>query len=159
MKLFGLIGFPLTHSFSKKYFTEKFERESIKNHQYELFELPDIQELPNLFLNNPNLAGLNITIPHKQVVMPFLDSLDDSARKVGAVNVIKITADKKLIGYNSDYFGFKNSLVSYLTLNPSPEKGEGLFIKSYEKISFAFCLLPYHFCLKKPNKFSAWKFG
>jgi shikimate dehydrogenase len=115
IKTYGLIGFPLGHSFSKKYFTEKFEKLDISDTNiYELFELSDIQQIPELIKNQPNLGGLNVTIPYKQAVMAFLDSFDESAIKVGAVNVIKLTNDKKLIGYNSDYYGFKTSLEEFL---------------------------------------------
>ena len=115
LKVFGLIGFPLGHSFSKKYFTEKFEKLSISDANiYELFELSDIQQFSELIKNQPNLGGLNVTIPHKQAIMPFLDGFDVSAEKVGAVNVIKILPDGKLIGYNSDYYGFKTSLENFL---------------------------------------------
>lgn len=116
MNAYALIGFPLGHSFSKKYFTEKFEKMGLsETHEYKLFELLDIQELPQLLKNEPNLKGLNVTIPHKQAVMPFLDSLDASAEKVGAVNVIKFMEDGRLIGYNSDYYGFKTSLEDFLS--------------------------------------------
>jgi shikimate dehydrogenase len=115
IKTYGLIGFPLGHSFSKKYFTEKFDKLGIsESNVYELFELSDIQQFPELLKNHPNLGGLNITIPHKQAVMSFLDGFDVSAEKVGAVNVIKIASDGKLIGYNSDYYGFKTSLETFL---------------------------------------------
>jgi shikimate dehydrogenase len=115
MNAYALIGFPLGHSFSKKYFTEKFEKMGLsETHEYKLFELPDIQELPQLLKNETNLKGLNVTIPHKQAVMPFLDGLDESAEKVGAVNVIKFMEDGRLIGYNSDYYGFKTSLENFL---------------------------------------------
>lgn len=112
MRQFGLIGYPLSHSFSKKYFTEKFEQEQIAQANYELFELPAIDGFSELLQNTTDLVGLNVTIPHKQAVMPYLDALDDSAKRVGAVNVIKIDADNKKIGYNSDYFGFKQSLLN-----------------------------------------------
>lgn len=116
MNAYALIGYPLGHSFSKKYFTEKFEKMGLsETHEYKLFELLDIQELPQLLKNEPNLKGLNVTIPHKQAVMPFLDSLDASAEKVGAVNVIKFMEDGRLIGYNSDYYGFKTSLEDFLS--------------------------------------------
>ena len=116
MNVYALIGYPLGHSFSKKYFTEKFENMGLsKTHEYKLFELPDIQEFPQLLKNEPNLKGLNVTIPHKQAVMPFLDGLDASAEKVGAVNVIKFMEDGRLIGYNSDYYGFKTSLEDFLS--------------------------------------------
>lgn len=115
MNIYGLIGYPLGHSFSKKYFTEKFAQMGIAdNNAYELFELPAIQAFPELIKSQPNLKGLNVTIPHKQAVMPFLDGLDVSAEKVGAVNVIKIGEGGKLIGYNSDYYGFKTSLEEFI---------------------------------------------
>ncbi len=116
MNAYALIGFPLGHSFSKKYFTEKFEKMGLsETHEYKLFELLDIQELPQLLKNETNLKGLNVTIPHKQAVMPFLDGLDESAEKVGAVNVIKFMEEGRLIGYNSDYYGFKTSLENFLS--------------------------------------------
>jgi len=115
MHLFGLIGFPLTHSFSKKYFTEKFEKLGLAiSHSYELYEMENPSNFPKLFAENPELKGVNITIPHKQSVFSFLDSLDSSAEKVMAVNVVKRTIDNKLIGYNSDYYGFKRSLLEFL---------------------------------------------
>lgn len=114
MNRYGLIGFPLTHSFSKKYFTEKFEQLKIANtHCYELFEMEDFNELPALFANYPDLRGLNVTIPHKQNVQQFLDEIDSAAERIGAVNVIKIS-DGKLTGYNSDHYGFKRSLKEVL---------------------------------------------
>lgn len=115
MTQYGLIGFPLTHSFSQRYFTEKFAREGIQNSRYDLFELPNVAALPNL-LQMPNLRGLNVTIPHKQEVLSFLDRLDPSAEKVGAVNVIRIEKDGSLTGFNSDYYGFRQSLQDWLTL-------------------------------------------
>lgn len=115
MTRYGLIGFPLTHSFSKRYFTEKFEREGVSDSQYDLFEMPAITALPDL-LALPGLRGINVTIPHKQAVLPYLDRLDESAEKIGAVNVIKLEADGSRTGYNSDYYGFRQSLVDWLTL-------------------------------------------
>ena len=115
LKVFGLLGYPLGHSFSKKYFTEKFEKLGISEANiYELFELSDIQKFPEFIKNQKNIVGLNVTIPHKQAIMPFLDALDTSAEKVGAVNVIKFSPEGKLIGYNSDYYGFKTSLEDFL---------------------------------------------
>ncbi|GAB3948648.1 shikimate dehydrogenase [Spirosoma harenae] len=113
MNRYGLIGFPLTHSFSQRYFSEKFEREGIKNSQYDLFEMADLSALSNLF-NLSGLRGLNVTIPHKQAVLPYLDRLDASAEKIGAVNVIKLEIDGSRTGYNSDYYGFQNSLLDWL---------------------------------------------
>ena len=110
MTRYGLIGHPLTHSFSQKYFTEKFNREGITNARYDLFDMPDVaQALPDL-LEMPGLRGLNVTIPHKTAVLPFLDRLDDSAQKVGAVNVIRLEKDGTKTGFNSDYYGFRQSL-------------------------------------------------
>ncbi len=113
MNRYGLIGFPLTHSFSQRYFTGKFAREGILDSQYELFEMPDVARLPAL-LETPDLRGLNVTIPHKQAVLPHLDRLDASAEKVGAVNVIRIEKDGSRTGFNSDYYGFRQSLQDWL---------------------------------------------
>ena len=118
MRTFGLIGKKLTHSFSKRYFTEKFKKENIQDAIYELFELPTIADLPALIKNQPNLKGLNVTIPYKLEVLPFLDKIDSAAQKIGAVNVIKINDDGTLAGYNSDYYGFKESLLTFLD-NPN----------------------------------------
>lgn len=111
---FGLIGFPLGHSFSKGYFKEKFKTLGLKDHSYDLFELSDLNEFEQL-IKNEELVGLNVTIPYKQDVIPFLDSLDVSAEKVGAVNVIRFK-DKKLTGYNTDYPAFKQSLKKWLSI-------------------------------------------
>lgn len=120
-KLFGLIGFPLSHSFSRKYFSEKFAREGIADCHYELFPIESIERLPELLEAYPNLHGLNVTIPYKQQVIPFLDSLDESAAAVGAVNVIKFSG-QQLRGYNSDVFGFESSLQSFLQENHASPK-------------------------------------
>jgi shikimate dehydrogenase len=115
MKNFGLVGFPLSHSFSKKYFTEKFQSLGISDdHQYNLYEIEDIIELKNIVKNTEGLKGLNVTIPYKVAVKPFLNEIDSAAERIGAVNVIKILDDKKLKGYNSDYFGFRKSLEEFL---------------------------------------------
>lgn len=115
MKNFGLVGFPLSHSFSKKYFTEKFQSLGISDdHQYNLYEIEDITELKNIVKNTEGLKGLNVTIPYKVAVKPFLNEIDSAAERIGAVNVIKILDDKKLKGYNSDYFGFRKSLEEFL---------------------------------------------
>lgn len=114
---FGLIGYPLTHSFSKTYFTEKFEREGISNCRYDLFEMADLTADLPVLLQTPDLRGLNVTIPHKQAVLPYLTRLDASAQKVGAVNVIRIEPDGTLTGFNSDYYGFQQSLIDWRTGN------------------------------------------
>ena len=114
MRLFGLIGYPLTHSFSKKYFTDKFEKENIKECAYELFEISNADQFTNLIVDHPEVVGFNVTIPHKQTIIPFLAKLDDSAKFVGAVNVIKKEASGDWVGYNSDYYGFMESLKRFL---------------------------------------------
>ncbi len=124
MKLLGLIGYPLSHSFSKKYFTQKFEKEGLtKDWQYELFPIETIEKLPELiqtYTTTPDspegqryFAGLNVTIPYKESVIPFLDTLHETAQEIGAVNCIKFN-DRKLIGYNTDYYGFQKSLLELL---------------------------------------------
>ena len=115
-KQLGLIGRPLSHSFSKAYFAEKFNRSHIEDYSYRHFELQNIEELIDLLNDTPNLIGLNVTIPYKQEVLPYLSELSQEARTIGAVNVIKI-GDGKLIGYNSDYYGFKTSLVRWMPTN------------------------------------------
>ena len=105
---FGLIGFPLGHSFSKGFFTEKFAREGI-DAEYVNFEIPDASMLLDVICDNPELRGLNVTLPHKQAVIPLLDELSDEAREIGAVNVIRIR-DGKLKGFNSDIIGFTDSI-------------------------------------------------
>ncbi|MDW7693399.1 shikimate dehydrogenase [Flammeovirgaceae bacterium SG7u.111] len=113
MKKFGLIGYPLSHSFSKKYFSEKFVKESIQDASYELFSIEDIDLLPEVLKSNAGLKGLNVTIPYKQQVIQYLDDMSEAAKKIGAVNVLKVEGGR-LVGYNSDYIGFKESLVDFL---------------------------------------------
>ena len=113
MRKFGLIGYPLGHSFSKKYFTEKFVREGIQGCQFELYPIERIQEFPQLFVRESSLEGLAVTIPYKEQVIPYLDGLDPACAQIGAVNCIRIRDGKK-IGFNTDYLGFKQSLQSWL---------------------------------------------
>ena len=113
MRKFGLIGFPLGHSFSKKYFTEKFSREGIQGCQFELYPLAQIQEFSQLFATEPDLEGLSVTIPYKEQVISYLDGLDPACAQIGAVNCIRIRDGKK-VGFNTDYLGFKQSLQSWL---------------------------------------------
>ena len=116
MNKFGLIGYPLGHSFSKNFFNQKFQSENI-DAEYVNYEIPTIDELSNILLSNPDLAGLNVTIPYKEQVIPYLDELDADAKAIGAVNVIKIRKQKgklKLIGYNSDIIGFMDSIEPLL---------------------------------------------
>lgn len=112
MTKFGIIGYPLGHSFSKGFFTEKFARESI-DAQYLNFEIPDVAMLPDVLRNNPELRGLNVTLPHKQAVIPLLDEMSEEAKEIGAVNVIRVR-NGKLKGFNSDIIGFTNSIKPLL---------------------------------------------
>ncbi len=112
-KLYGLIGYPLSHSFSGKYFSDKFLREGITDCEYRLFEIDSIEKVRELF-DKEELRGFNVTIPYKHEIMAFLDEFDHSAEKVGAVNVVKILESGKRKGYNSDYYGFRTSLEDWL---------------------------------------------
>lgn len=116
MKRYGLLGYPLTHSFSKKYFTEKFEEEGI-NSTYQNFEIDTITKFPDVVKNNPEIIGLNVTIPYKEQVIPYLDELNDSASEIQAVNTIRVTrteAGVHLKGFNTDTYGFEASLKPLL---------------------------------------------
>lgn len=113
MKTYGLIGYPLTHSFSKKYFTEKFASEGLTDHVYENFPLTSIEEVVQVFNNNPSLIGLNITIPYKEKIITYLDESTEVVRETGACNCIKIIGGKK-VGYNTDVIGFGISLDAKL---------------------------------------------
>ncbi|MCD8304183.1 MAG: shikimate dehydrogenase [Prevotellaceae bacterium] len=108
-EIYGLIGYPLGHSFSRAFFTEKFKREGI-DAEYRNFEIEEAGMLVDIVRHTPGLRGLNCTIPHKQAIIPLLHSLSDEAREIGAVNVIKVCADGRLKGYNSDIIGFTKSL-------------------------------------------------
>lgn len=115
MKRYGLVGFPLSHSFSKKYFNQKFEKLGLTStHRYDLFEIEFLKDFPAIWERVPDLEGVNVTIPHKINIKRFLDQLDATVHKVEAVNVIRKKGGK-LIGYNSDYFGFMQSLKNWLT--------------------------------------------
>ncbi len=122
MRLFGLIGYPLEHSFSASYFTEKFKEEGINDCKYEHFPLDTIEELPNLLMANPHLQGLNVTVPYKQGVKSYLNTMSGEAFDIGAVNTIKITRiqrDPWLKGFNTDFHGFHASLEPLLKTKPT----------------------------------------
>lgn len=112
MTKYGIIGYPLGHSFSRGFFTEKFARESI-DAQYLNFEIPDVAMLSDVLRDNPELRGLNVTLPHKQAVIPLLDEMSEEAMEIGAVNVIRVR-NGKLKGFNSDIIGFTNSIMPLL---------------------------------------------
>jgi shikimate dehydrogenase len=117
MKKLGLIGFPLTHSFSQKYFNNKFSKENIIEFQYMNFQIQSIDQLKDVLIQNPELTGLNVTVPYKREVISFLDDMDPLALETGTVNTIKITKKKDnfyLKGYNTDIIGFEKSLMPLL---------------------------------------------
>ncbi len=116
-RIYGLLGFPLAHSFSKAYFEEKFRKESIKNTTYENFVLPKIEEV-ELLLVKENLQGFNITTPYKKLIIPYLNALDSTTEKIGAVNCVKKTGNS-WTGYNTDILGFENSLRPLLQAHHS----------------------------------------
>ena len=113
-KRFGLLGRNINYSFSKGYFTDKFNNENFEGCTYENFDIQEIDAFAEIIKNTPDLKGLNVTIPYKEAVIPFLDKLSKKAALIGAVNTIKITKKGKLKGYNTDYYGFKKSLEPLL---------------------------------------------
>jgi Shikimate 5-dehydrogenase len=113
MPLFGLIGKTLKHSFSRSYFTEKFSKEGLSDHIYENFELSDIKQFPDLISSHPDLVGLNVTIPYKEEILPYLNVMNDIVEKTGACNCIKFV-NGELHGYNTDVRGFCDSLKKHL---------------------------------------------
>ncbi len=120
MRKYGLIGYPLGHSFSSKYFAGKFNNERLTDVSYDNYPLPDLNLLPRLIANETDLCGLNVTIPYKSEVLRFLDSIDEEAGEIGAVNVIKIrrTGDRIFLGgFNSDIKGISDSIMPYLKDN------------------------------------------
>ncbi len=121
MNIYGLIGFPLEHSFSEKYFAQKFKSENILNSKYKLFPLKSVKEFPKFLKNNPELKGLNVTIPYKELIIPYLNKLHSSAKNINAVNTISIKQNNKgdvyTIGYNTDVYGFQKSLKPFLNSN------------------------------------------
>lgn len=128
MKLYGLIGYPLHHSLSAAYFRNKFKSERLSDYHYELFEMPALEGLREWIRKNESLAGLNVTIPYKKQIITFLDDLDNTAHDAGAVNTIKIIrscANIRLIGYNTDIWGFDQSLPDDLPSSEALVLGTG----------------------------------
>jgi len=121
MKLFGIIGYPLGHSFSQKYFTEKFSREGLADHSYRKFELTSIDRLPALLEKEQDLCGFNVTIPYKITVMDYLDDIEAMAAEIGAVNTVMVTrinGKPCLTGFNTDAPAFRESLLENLIMLP-----------------------------------------
>ena len=113
MRQFGLIGYPLSHSFSQKFFTEKFLQENIVNAKYDNFPIPSIESFAGLWKENPNLEGLNVTIPYKKEVIPFLQHSSAVVQEINACNCIR-KFNGELYGYNTDVIGFEKSLLPFL---------------------------------------------
>ncbi|WP_034040602.1 shikimate dehydrogenase family protein [Wocania ichthyoenteri] len=114
MNKLGLLGKNISYSFSKAYFKKKFKDENINNTTYENFDIDSIDSFPSIIKNTKGLKGLNVTIPYKEQVLPFLDKINKKAKAIGAVNTIKITKKGKLVGYNTDSYGFNKSLKPFL---------------------------------------------
>jgi len=120
MRKFGLIGYPLGHSFSQKYFGEKFRKENIEDCVYDNYPLQDLSIFPELISTEPDICGLNVTIPYKSEIIPFLDWISPEADEIGAVNVVKIKKIQGRVllnGYNSDITGIQDSISSFGTIN------------------------------------------
>ena len=116
MQIYGIIGYPLGHSCSPRYFNEKFQKENIAA-EYRSFEMPDIRQLSTLLQQTPDLCGFNVTIPHKQNILPFLDEISEEARVIGAVNCVKVShpnGHPYLVGYNTDMYGFRKALLEFI---------------------------------------------
>ncbi len=110
---FGLLGRNISYSFSKGYFTEKFKTLNLKSHSYENFDLETIGQFKSLIANTPDIKGMNVTIPYKELVIPFLDNIDETAKEIGAVNTICFTKNG-LVGYNTDCYGFRSAITPFL---------------------------------------------
>lgn len=112
---FGLLGKDISYSFSRKYFSEKFEKLGLNDFKYGNFDIPEIEEFPFLLYHREDeYGGINVTIPYKEAVMRYLDEIHEDAKKIGAVNTIKINDDNKLIGYNTDFYGFQKSIEPFI---------------------------------------------
>lgn len=121
---YGLIGKHLSHSFSKSFFTQYFEEHGLKDCRYELYELESLEGFRSWLFEHPDIRGLNVTIPYKQAIIPHLDDCAPEARRIGAVNVIKVDKNK-ITGFNSDYFGFQSALLGALGITEKEAGGWG----------------------------------
>jgi shikimate dehydrogenase len=117
MRKYGIIGFPLSHSFSKRYFQNKFKAENIRDAEFDIFPIENISSITDIINNNPELNGFSVTIPHKESIIPYLNEIDETAHKIGAVNCVKVTHKNNksiLKGYNTDCIGFEETLKPLL---------------------------------------------
>ncbi len=153
MRKFGLIGKDISYSFSKNFFDQKFEKEGIHDASYNNFDIDAITKFPDILHENPELIGLNVTIPYKESIIPFLDSLNKKAKKIGAVNTIKISKKGKLKGYNTDCYGFKKALKPHLA---SKHKRALILGTGGASKAIAYTLkelhIAYQFVSRKPSK-------
>ena len=149
MKRYGLIGHPLGHSFSKAYFTEKFEREGLEC-EYLNFDIEEISLIQQLVVDHPDLKGLNVTIPYKEAILPYLDTLDETAKGVGAVNTVKVLPDGRLKGYNTDVIGIERTLKNTLT-SPVLILGTGGASKAVQYVLKQH-RMPYYLVSRDPSK-------
>jgi shikimate dehydrogenase len=150
MAKYGLVGKNIEYSFSKTFFSLKFEHEE-RTDSYHNFDIESIEELPKIISKNTDLKGLNVTIPYKEEVIPFLDKIDKEAKKIGAVNTIKICKDGRLIGYNTDHYGFAKSLANFLPLKKKTALilGEGGAAKA---IAFVLDAMNFEYTFVSRNK-------
>ncbi|MDX1462448.1 MAG: shikimate dehydrogenase [Marinirhabdus sp.] len=116
MAKYGLLGKNISYSFSRTFFSNKFEKEN-KQHTYDNFEIACIEDFETLLTAHPDIKGLNVTIPYKEAIIPYLYKLDKESKEIGAVNTIKFRKDGKLVGYNTDHYGFAKSLIPYLPIH------------------------------------------
>lgn len=150
MNVYGLIGYPLGHSFSKQYFTEKFEKEGIQGCMFESFPIPSIEEFPALLKDNPSLKGLSVTIPYKEQVLRYVDELSEEVKAIGATNSIKINGGK-LKAYNTDIAGFEISFSKLL--QPHHKKALVLGTGGASKaVQYVLKKLAIHFLVVTRNK-------
>jgi shikimate dehydrogenase len=153
-KIFGLIGFPLKHSFSKSYFNQKFQDEDLKDYEYVNFELENIENFPYIIQQNPELIGLNVTIPYKEKILKYVDEMDEKVKKTGAANTLLIK-DGQIKAYNTDVYGFKESLLPLL----EPYHQQALVLGTggaAKAVGFVLSELhiPHLFVSRKPEKIS-----
>jgi len=151
---FGLIGKNISYSFSRKYFTEKFKKENLKNLTYRNFDLPEIEEFPFIvYHKEEEFGGFNVTTPYKESILKYLSDIDAVAQEIGAVNTIKITKDNELIGYNTDAYGFESAIKPLL--NPLHKKALILGTGGASK-AIAYVLkklnIEFNFVSRKPTK-------
>ncbi len=155
MKIYGLIGYPLVHSFSRSYFNLKFQTENLHDCEYKNFEIQNISSFPELIKNTPSLSGLSVTIPHKETVMQYLNEINEDARKIGAVNAIQIKhIDNQIYlkGFNTDYIAFYETIKPFL----KPHHNKALILGtggSSKSVAYALKKLniPYVFVSRKKN--------